>query len=114
MENNETVAEAAAREAMEEANASCEKLDLFGVFSMPYISQVYLMFQGKLGDGEISAGTESLDVGLFTEEQIPWQELAFPVVTESLKLFFEQGPGKIHHAWFSRDQDRNIEIHFVE
>lgn len=109
MENDETVAEAAARESMEEANAQSGPLSLFGVFSMPYISQVYLMFHGEL-QSDISAGVESLEVGLFTPQEIPWEELAFPVVTHSLKLYFEHGPGKVHHAWFSRDSDRKVEL----
>ena len=89
MENEETVAEAAAREAMEEVNAQAGQLSLFGIFSMPYISQVYLMFHGELASSDISAGLESLEVGMFTRSQIPWDELAFPVVTHSLELFFE-------------------------
>jgi ADP-ribose pyrophosphatase YjhB (NUDIX family) len=113
MENNETVAEGAAREAMEEANAACGPLSLFGVFSMPYISQVYLMFHGEL-ISEVSAGPESLEVGLFTRAQIPWGELAFPVVTHSLQLYFEHGTDKVHHAWFSRDADRSVQLHFID
>ena len=114
MENNETVAEAAAREAMEEANAHAGPLTLFGIFSMPYISQVYLMFHGELASEEISAGLESLDVGMFTREQIPWDELAFPVVTHSLKLFYEHGTDKVHHAWFSRGADRKVVLHSID
>ena len=113
MENNETVAEAAARESVEEANAQSGPLSLFGIFSMPYISQVYLMFHGELL-GEISPGPESLEVGLFTPGQIPWQQIAFPVVTHSLKLFFEQGTDKVHHAWFSRSAERKVEIHLID
>ena len=56
MENNETVAEAAARESMEEANAESGPLALFGIFSMPYISQVYHMFHGELGNEQGVAG----------------------------------------------------------
>ena len=114
MENNETVAEAAAREAMEEANAQAGPLTLFGIFSMPYISQVYLMFHGTLASEEISAGLESLEVGMFTQDQIPWEELAFPVVTHSLKLFYEHGTDKVHHAWFSRNPDRSVKLHSID
>ena len=114
MENNETVAEAAAREAMEEANAEAGPLSLFGIFSMPYISQVYLMFHGELVDPEISPGLESLEVGMFTREEIQWDDLAFPVVAHSLELFYRFGPGKVHHAWFSRDAERNVEFHLID
>jgi ADP-ribose pyrophosphatase YjhB (NUDIX family) len=114
MENNETVAEAAAREAMEEANAQAGPLALFGIFSMPYISQVYLMFHGTLVSEKVSAGLESLEVGMFTQAQIPWEELAFPVVTHSLKLFYEYGTDRVHHAWFSRGPDRSVKLHSID
>ncbi len=114
MENEESVAEAAAREAMEEANAKAGPLKLFGVFSMPYLSQIYLMFSGELEDEKVFAGPESLEVRLFTEDQIPWEQLAFPVVTHSLQLFFEQGVGKVHHAWFEREENRNVKLHMGE
>ena len=113
MENNETVAEAAAREAMEEANAKAGPLTLFGIFSMPYISQVYLMFHGELAS-DISAGPESLEVGMFTREQIPWDELAFPVITHSLELYYQYGTDRVHHAWFSREPDRSVKLHFID
>ncbi len=113
MENNESVHQAAARECIEEARAQPGHLSLFGVFSMPYISQVYLMFIGKLLSEEVSPGIESLEVGLFTRDNIPWDEIAFPVVSYCLKLFFEQGAhcGKVHQARFSRLANRKVEIH---
>jgi ADP-ribose pyrophosphatase YjhB (NUDIX family) len=114
MENNETVAQAAARESMEEANARAGDLKLFGVFSMPYISQVYLMLSGELLSADVSSGDESLEVGLFSRHEIPWQEIAFPVITHSLELFYKYGveSDKVHHAWFSRSPDRKVKIHF--
>ena len=116
MENDETIAQAAAREAREEANARAGALKLFGVFSMPYISQVYLMFSGSLISDDIAPGAESLEVELFTRDQIPWQEIAFPVMRHSLELFFKFGAnsGRVHHAWFSRGLDREVEIHFED
>ncbi len=113
MENNETVAEAAARESMEEANAETDRLKLFGVFSLPYISQVYMMFSGQLTSDEVSPGLESLEVRLFTRDEIPWAEIAFPVVTHSLELFFKFGleSGRVHQAWFSRSAGRVVQIH---
>lgn len=113
MENNESVHQAAARESIEEANAQPGHLSLFGVFSMPYISQVYLMFYGKLLSDKISPGIESLEVALFTRDEIPWDEIAFPVISHSLKLFFEEGVSsdKVHQARFNRLSNREVEIH---
>ena len=53
-------------------------------------------------------------MGLFAREQIPWQELAFPVITHSLELFYEHGTERVHHAWFSRDADRNVQLHKID
>ena len=89
MENNETTAEAAAREAVEEANSHCDNLQLFALYNLPRISQVFIMYHGTLRDGEATAGDESLEVKLFKQGEIPWDELAFPVVVESLKRYFE-------------------------
>lgn len=89
MENNESTIEGAAREAYEEARARCDELRLFSVYNLPRISQVYLMFIGKLRDGFAQASDETLEVRLFDESEIPWNELAFPVVTESLTRYYE-------------------------
>lgn len=83
--------EGAAREAYEEANAVAEDMQLFGVYNLPRISQVYIMFKGRLKDGKASSGDESLDVKLFDEDEIPWNELAFPVITEALQRYYERG-----------------------
>lgn len=89
MENGETITEAAARESMEEANAEAKQLDLFGVFSLPHISQVYMMFKGEMLNEDFHPGEESLQTELFEIKDIPWSELAFPVVTRCLQLFID-------------------------
>jgi ADP-ribose pyrophosphatase YjhB (NUDIX family) len=87
MENNESAAEGAAREAMEEANARVEIEDLYTVYSIPYISQVYMMFRARLVDPAVSPGIESLEVKLVTEDEIPWDQLAFAMVKRTLEHF---------------------------
>ena len=89
MENNESASEGAAREAMEEANARVEIEDLYTVYSIPHISQVYMMFRAKLLDPDVSPGLESLEVKLVTEAEIPWDELAFAMVRRTLTHFLE-------------------------
>lgn len=89
MENHESTLDGAAREAYEEATAECDELRLFSVYNLPRISQVYLMFHGKLRNGFARANEETLEVGLFDESEIPWSELAFPVVIETLKRYYE-------------------------
>ena len=89
LENGETMADGAARETNEEANARVRNLALYSVYSLPHISQIYTFFRADLADLDFRPGVESLDVKLFKEEDIPWDQLAFPVVTQSLQCYFE-------------------------
>ena len=88
LENKETVAAGAERETNEEANARVNTLELYTVFSLPHISQVYMFYHCELSDLNFSSGPESLEVELFSESQIPWDELAFPVITQTLEFYF--------------------------
>lgn len=88
MENGETVQEGAARETREEAEAQVRIEALFTIFTLPHINQVYMLFRGKLAEPKFGPTPETLEARLFDESAIPWQELAFPVVHESLRLFF--------------------------
>jgi ADP-ribose pyrophosphatase YjhB (NUDIX family) len=87
MENEESASQGAAREALEEANAHVEIEDLYTVYSIPHISQVYMMFRAKLLDPDVSPGLESLEVKLATEDEIPWDQLAFTMVRRTLEHF---------------------------
>ncbi|GMR07631.1 MAG: NUDIX hydrolase [Gammaproteobacteria bacterium] len=89
MENDETIQQAAMRETTEEANASVEITELYGLFNIPHINQVYMLFRASLLDLDFGPGDESLEVCLYTEDDIPWDDLAFPVITETLMRYFE-------------------------
>ena len=88
MENGETSQQGAARETLEEARARVEVKDLYSLFNLPHINQVYLIFRSRLLDLDFGPGPESLDVRLFDEANIPWGEIAFPVIKETLALYF--------------------------
>lgn len=88
MENGETTTEAAIRETLEEANARIEIIELYSMYSLPYINQVHLQFRARLLDLNFSPGAESLEVRLFTEAEIPWDEIAFRPIKFSLEHYF--------------------------
>jgi len=88
MENGETTPEGAARETWEEACARVSNLELYRVFDVPAISQVYMFYRCDLDKGEFGVGPESLETDLYLEKDIPWHEIAFPVVHQTLKSFF--------------------------
>lgn len=88
MENGESTEDAAKRETREEAGTEVVITSLYGLFSIPQINQVYMLFRGTLIDGTYEAGLESLECELFDETSIPWDKLAFEVVKETLRRYF--------------------------
>ena len=114
MENGESAVTAALREALEEANAVVENPTLYGLYSLTHVSQVYLMFRGQLKDGAASPGEESLEVRLFAEDEIPWDELAFTVVRETLHQYFAEsrsGVFSLHIGDILREPDHQFRVH---
>ncbi|WP_332878290.1 NUDIX hydrolase [Massilia sp. S19_KUP03_FR1] len=88
MENAETTAEAAIRETEEEAGANIAIGPLFSLLNVAHVHQVHLFYLARLLDLDFAAGIESLEVELFSEEDIPWDDLAFPTIRTTLELFF--------------------------
>ena len=71
------------------------------------------MFRGNVVDGQASPGTESLEVGFYQEDEIPWNELAFPVVKETLELYFadrKRGSFTTKMGDIIRHPDQSLEI----
>jgi ADP-ribose pyrophosphatase YjhB (NUDIX family) len=89
LENSETTIEGAVRETLEEAAAQVRIKQLYTLFNLPHISQVYVMYLADLIAPEFGPGIESLEVALYEEGEIPWDRIAFPVVEQTLKLYFE-------------------------
>jgi ADP-ribose pyrophosphatase YjhB (NUDIX family) len=87
MELGETIEDGARREAHEEANAHISLEGILGIYSIARIGQVQIFFRAGFADpaaAGFSAGPESLEVGLFAWDDIPWAEIAFPTVRWAL------------------------------
>lgn len=54
------------------------------IYDIPRISQVQLIYRARLVDEAVAAGPESLEVGLFAWDDIPWDDLAFASVRWAL------------------------------
>jgi len=99
MELNEAVSEGAARETLEECGAQFEMGEFFSLVNIPRVGQVHLFYRAKLLSDQFDPGYETLEARLFAEHEIPWDEIAFRTVCETLKRFFadrRQGNFSIH------------------
>jgi ADP-ribose pyrophosphatase YjhB (NUDIX family) len=88
MENGETTFEGAARETLEEANARVEIGPLYAIYNIPHINQVYMLFRARLLDLDFSPGAETLETRLFEEADVPWPEIAFATVRNTLTHYY--------------------------
>ncbi|MCP9235176.1 NUDIX hydrolase [Lewinella sp. JB7] len=88
LENGESVADGARREVREEAAAEVEIDYLITLYNIERINQVYLQFVGLLVDGVYGVGPESLECRLFTEKEIPWNDIAFTSSKFTLRNYF--------------------------
>lgn len=88
MELGETTAQGALRETDEEAGAHVELEGLFSVLNVARVGQVHLFYRARMLDTHLAPGPETIEARLFHEHEIPWDELAFRTVRETLTLFF--------------------------
>ncbi|MGH6625943.1 MAG: NUDIX hydrolase [Burkholderiaceae bacterium] len=100
MELGETTAEGAARETDEEAGAHIEMEALFTVMNVVRVGQVHLFYRARLLSDQFKPGHETLEARLFTEDEIPWDEIAFKTVKETLVCYFadrRRGEFSVHN-----------------
>ena len=88
MDLNETVAEGAARETVEESGAEFELEGLFSLVNVARVGQVHLFYRARLLSDRFNPGFETIEARLFAEDEIPWEEIAFRTVKETLEHYF--------------------------
>lgn len=89
LELGETTAQGALRETDEEAGARIELGPLFTVLNIVRVGQVHLFYRATLLDDRFNPGPETIEAQLFAEHEIPWDELAFRTVKETLRHYFD-------------------------
>lgn len=92
LEQHETTADGARREALEEAECTVEIDGFVGIFEIPRVSQIYVVHRGRLATPDFGPGAESSDVALFDYADIPWDDLAFSSVTWALQQVHAGAP----------------------
>lgn len=89
MELGETAEDGALRETVEEAGANVELQDLLTILSVVRVGQVHLFWRARMLDAALDPGSETLEARLFLEHEVPWDEIAFRTVRETLRHFFD-------------------------
>ena len=113
MENGESALQGAAREAKEEAFAEACDLRLFGVFTLPKLNQLYMVYCGELGNGYCKAGDETMEVGLFGENEKPEAGLAFQLVGKLIADYWADvaaGRQRVYHADVLSEPGAELEL----
>jgi ADP-ribose pyrophosphatase YjhB (NUDIX family) len=101
MENGETTQDGARRESLEEAQATVEIGSLLAVVHVLHADQVHVMFRATLPEAHFGPSPESLEVGLFAEADIPWDEIAFRSVDFALRRYFEDRRNRNENHYFT-------------
>ena len=88
MELGETLAQGAARETVEEAGAQFEMQELFSIMNVVRVGQVHFFYRARLTSDSFDPGHETMEARLFSEQDIPWDEIAFRTVKQTLQCYF--------------------------
>lgn len=115
MELGETTAQGAAREAREESEADVDVGQMLAVIDVPYVSQVYIVHRGRMRSAHHAPTPESSETRLMREDEIPWDQIAFPTVYHSLRFYFAdraRGAFTVHTMDLThrprRERDREV------
>lgn len=105
LELGESAMQGAVRETHEEAGARVQVIAPYAHFDVPRIGQAYILYRARMLEPHFGPGTESLEVSWMSPEELPWNDLAFPVVKAALQLYVEDmrsGRYRAHQAILSR------------
>ncbi|MCP4789510.1 MAG: NUDIX hydrolase [Gammaproteobacteria bacterium] len=103
MENGETTLQGAWRETYEESLAKVEIGALFSICNVPRINQVHMFYLAQMTNDHFGPTPESSEVKLVSADQIPWDDIAFATVKQTLKRFLadrDANQFRLHHLEF--------------
>ncbi len=89
LEVDETVAEAAVRETLEETGLLVEPVELIGLYSRLEAAVVTLVYEARIIGGMVIETPEALEVKAFAADAIPWDGLAFKTSYFALRDWVE-------------------------
>lgn len=101
LENEETLAEGAARELREETGVDLppSRLSLYMTGTITFINQVYMGFRASVDSDLCIPGGESMDCRFFAREECPWDEVAYPQVNDSILQAYDDLESGVFDVW---------------
>ena len=106
MEIGESIQQAAARESLEEARADVRIGSLLAMVNVMEAHQVHIFFRATLPRAEYGISSESLEVGLVAEADIPWSDIAFPSIEFALQRYFADRAAGVENHYFTTAERR--------
>jgi ADP-ribose pyrophosphatase YjhB (NUDIX family) len=85
LEVDETVAEAAVRETLEETGLVVEPGEISGLYSRLEAAVVVVVFEARIVDGAYRTNPEALEIEAFAPDSIPWDGIAFKTTWWALR-----------------------------
>lgn len=111
MENGETTEQAALREVWEESGVRGEILSPYSIFSVPRISEVYIIFRALALEITGEYGEETLDCRFFAPEDIPWEQIYYPAIRQILERYIEERQSGTYGLYMGNDDTGRV--HFI-
>ena len=88
LELGESTDAGAVRETVEEAGARIELEGLYTILNVVRVGQVHFFYRARMLDTTLDPGPETLEAQLFREHEVPWDQIAFRTVRQTLEHFF--------------------------
>ena len=111
MENGETTEQAALREVWEETGVRAEILSPYSIFSVPRISEVYIIFRASALQITGQHGPETLAYRFFAAEEIPWDAIYYPAIRQILERYIEERQAGVYGIYMGNDDTGKV--HFM-
>lgn len=115
LENNETLAEGASRELLEESgvDVSAQQLQLYMTGTITFINQIYVAFRGSVTQPDFAAGVESQDCGFFSRDECPWDAVAYPQVNDSIIQAYDDLECGTFEVWQAQMTETRYQLQCV-
>lgn len=88
VDRGEEVEAAAVRETLEECGLETRIKNLLGVYSYSGQLPVVIVYVTEYLGGDLVPKDETLETGLFSKTQIPWDDLAFQSTSDALRDYY--------------------------